>query len=428
MRSTVTLSTMLVLSFGSAAQGADFRVIHDFCTASQDCSDGGYPLGSLTVDAKGNVYGTALVGGPKDAGTVYELKRGHGGQYALKVLYTFCREADCDDGAQPVGGVIRDVNGNLYGMTMSGRGSQDGTVFKLAPRRHGEWTQTVLQFFDGTNGSLPQAGFGYAGATSGLPYDGVSPLYATTKLGGSDATAGTVFEARPDGDGWQFETIANFGHFDEAGFNPINTPVVDAAGNVFVTTGGGVGNESVIALTHGDDGWSEAPVYRFCETCNDQTVRPEGLTLDAAGALIGAAGSAGPYCMTRHHRPWRCGGGIFKLTPDGTDWGYSALYDFCAANNQCVDGVVGMNAPAPVIDAAGNIYGATHDGGSYGGGVLFRIRTDGTYEALHQFCSSQDCPDGSHPAGLGISAEGRIYGVTSQGGARASGTAFEYIP
>jgi len=414
---------MLVLLFGGAAQGASFRIVHNFCEET-NCTDGQNPLGHLTIDAQGNLYGTANGGGAANRGTLYELKRGHGRQFTLKTLYSFCD--GCQGGQQPISGVIRDTSGNLYGMTELGGASGKGVAYKLTPRRNGEWTQTVLQTFTGSNGSYPYATFAYAGATSGLPYDGISPLYGTTLTGGTDPNAGTMFALTPDGANWTFETIFNFSTVagSTTGARPTATPVVDAAGNVFGTAG----SRTVYMLVHGDEGWSEETIYNFCSGCNDNTATPSGLTMDAAGALVGGAGSGGPYCTPGHHGPRRCGGGIYKLTPDGTSWDYTALYDFCAKSKACRDGKIETVAIPPVVDASGNVYGTASDGGKYGFGVLFRIRTDGVYEVLHDFCKPGDCRDGLTPDQLVMAADGSIYGITVQGGPNNAGALFEFQP
>ena len=70
----------------------------------------------------------------------------------------------------PVGGVIMDSSGNLYGTTAGGGANRDGTVFELA---QGSGTITTLASFNGTNGATPQAG---------LIMDSSGNLYGTTRV------------------------------------------------------------------------------------------------------------------------------------------------------------------------------------------------------------------------------------------------------
>ena len=422
MRSAILAATTLVLLFSGAAHGGSFRVIHDFC-AEAKCADGSFPYGSLAIDPQGNLYGTAQGGGTAAHGTVYELNRGRGKQFTLKTLYSYCKEDDCPDGYEAEG-VIRDISGNLYGVMQEGGTSHDGLAYELAPRRNGEWKHTILKTFDDSHGGLPLGTFGYAGSASGLPYDGASPLYGTTHFGGTDPLGGTVFTLTPEGAHWKYETIFNFTDGADDNSEPAGAPVLDASGNLFGTTTDRAAGE-IYELIPGGGGWSEQIVYTPCFSCNDKTYGPGELAIDAAGTLIGGMAYGGPYC-TGHSQ--RCGGGIYKLAPAGTDWDYTALYDFCAKNKQCRDGNEDTTYPAaPVIDASGNIYGTVSRGGKHGFGVLFRIGTDGTYEDVHDFCALANCSDGSYPHNLVMAADGVLYGIATQGG-NGAGAVFEFKP
>jgi uncharacterized repeat protein (TIGR03803 family) len=89
--------------------------------------DGFYPLGGLVRDAAGNLYGTTLMGGKLGFGTVFKVRQN--GKRIL--LHSF--RGGTKDGANPYGGVIRDAAGNFYGTTYAGGRSNNGTVFKLTP-------------------------------------------------------------------------------------------------------------------------------------------------------------------------------------------------------------------------------------------------------------------------------------------------------
>jgi uncharacterized repeat protein (TIGR03803 family) len=145
--------------------------------------DGDYPLAGLVRDAEGNLYGTTAGGGANFWGTVFKLDKGNN----ETVLYSFCSQGSCADGASPFGGVVRDKEGNLYGTTFRGGASGDGTVFKLS--RTGN--ETVLHSFtgsaDGGDGSNPVAS---------LVRDAKGNLYGITQYGGTN-NYGTVFELTP---------------------------------------------------------------------------------------------------------------------------------------------------------------------------------------------------------------------------------------
>jgi uncharacterized repeat protein (TIGR03803 family) len=144
----------------------------------QDGADGMWPVAGLTLDAAGALYGTTYFGGnSQNDGVVFKLTAS-GSRYTESVLYRFNGQRD---GYWPVGGLIADADGTLYGTTYQGNGSGCayhngcGTVFKLAPNASGSsYTQTVLYTFHGRDGARPD--------TALILSKGV--LYGTTQEGG----------------------------------------------------------------------------------------------------------------------------------------------------------------------------------------------------------------------------------------------------
>jgi uncharacterized repeat protein (TIGR03803 family) len=142
--------------------------------------DGGLPLGGLTRDSAGNLYGAAQAGGTSAAGAGVVFKLDTSGNETA--LYSF---TGGDDGAFP-GWVtpVRDSAGNLYGTTTSGGTAGQGVVFKVDPSGN----ETVLHSFTGgSDGGDPLAG---------LTVGPGGKLYGTTFFGGS-MNAGAVFEVKP---------------------------------------------------------------------------------------------------------------------------------------------------------------------------------------------------------------------------------------
>src|SRR5437667_350176 len=110
-------------------------------------------MGSLTIDASGNLYGTTQLGGSADQGVVFQLTPVKGGWQSMTV-YNFCSLANCADGEGPAGGLVWRA-GKLYGITVYGgvakcSGVYCGTVFQLSPS-NSNWQETVLYSF--TDGS-----------------------------------------------------------------------------------------------------------------------------------------------------------------------------------------------------------------------------------------------------------------------------------
>ncbi len=161
-------------------------------------TDGIQPyVGSLIFDKSGALYGTTNVGGLYNHGTVFKLTppATTGGVWTETVLHNFeggVQQGNTggDDGSQPLGSLIFDKSGALYGTTVAGGslGLNGGTVFKLTPPVIGNaaWTETVLHSFAGNDGLYPPAG---------VIFDKSGALYGTTQ--GGALGYGTVFKLTP---------------------------------------------------------------------------------------------------------------------------------------------------------------------------------------------------------------------------------------
>ena len=87
------------------------------------------PTGSLTFDSSGNLFGSSLIGGANGDGFVFKLTPSAGG-WTVTDLYDF---QGLEDGANPMGNVILDSNGNLYGTTVLGGAHGSGVVWEITP-------------------------------------------------------------------------------------------------------------------------------------------------------------------------------------------------------------------------------------------------------------------------------------------------------
>src|SRR5438132_1655370 len=122
------------------------QVLYSFCQQT-GCSDGATPHAGLITDSAGNLYGTTYFGGnASDAGTVFQLTPNGSGGWTQTVLYAFCQQDACADGQNPRSGLIIDGSGNLYGTTTAGGSNGYGAMFELTPSGKA-WSQTVLYSF-----------------------------------------------------------------------------------------------------------------------------------------------------------------------------------------------------------------------------------------------------------------------------------------
>jgi uncharacterized repeat protein (TIGR03803 family) len=210
-------------------------------------ANGARPYAGLIIDAAGNLFGTTQNGGPNDWGTVFEIPKTSAGYGTLTTLASF----NLTNGGNPIGGLISDAAGNLFGTAESGGVNGWGTVFEIAKTSTGYSPPITLASFNGANGALPAAG---------LISDAAGNLFGTTGLGGANGnvldTYGTVFEIAKTSTGYgPLTTLASFNGAN--GANPEAGLIIDAAGNLFGTTKvgggsscGGPGCGTVLEIAH----------------------------------------------------------------------------------------------------------------------------------------------------------------------------------
>jgi uncharacterized repeat protein (TIGR03803 family) len=254
--------------------------LHVF-TAVPDGSHPGY--GALFFDQSGNAYGTTIGGGATNYGTVYELTPSIGG-WTEQVIYRF---SDGLEGGFPYGGVVGDSAGNLYGTTIAGGTNDVGTVYQLTPTESG-WTGTVLYSFTGGNDGETPIG--------NLIIDASGNLYGTASEGGLNG-GGTVFELSPSENGWTFTLLYGLTGDPNGSAGPWGGLTTDAAGNLYGTTGydGPLSQGSVFELERSSDGWNYIDLYDFQGTVNDGAHPYGNVTQDSNGNLFGTATAGGAY-------------------------------------------------------------------------------------------------------------------------------------
>jgi uncharacterized repeat protein (TIGR03803 family) len=138
----------------------------------------------MMMDGAGNLYGTTLYGGGSGSGVVFQLTPDQTGTaWTETVLYSFCSQSNCTDGGRPYAGLTMDATGNLYGTTENGGNggrAGPGVVFQLTPDQTGAaWTETVLYSFCSQTGCADGAT-----PLAGLIMDGGGNLLGTTADGG----------------------------------------------------------------------------------------------------------------------------------------------------------------------------------------------------------------------------------------------------
>ena len=338
-----------------------------------------------------------------------------------KVILNF----NSTDGQSPAGNLIADAAGNLYGVTYLGGidcapNPGCGLVFRLS-KVGGVWKETILHKFTGGNdGYYPTS----------LILDSVGNLYGTTDNGGGRGGScnrgigcGVVFKLIPAASGtWPERILYRFSGGD--GLQP-NALAFDSHGNLYGTTRNGGGGSTSCAPTGGcgvvfeltpaaSVPWKLTDVHVFTYSSTNDPGLPTGLAIGAGDVI---------YVTTDSY--------IVQFTPGAGEWTSSVIHSF-AENG---DGL--FPSASVILDAAGNVYGITGNGGSDNRGVVFELSpgsgSEWTESILYSFGTGSDGrgPDSQ----LAFDAAGNLYGATFYGGGTAGkctpdgcGTIFKLTP
>jgi uncharacterized repeat protein (TIGR03803 family) len=203
----------------SSGGGWNEKVIYSFAGP-----DGASPYDPPTIDAAGNLYGTASTGGAHNVGVVFELSPNSSG-WIEKILYNFTGR---QDGGYPQAGLLLDSEGNLDGVNFDNQtdSESNGVVFRLTPNAQGGWTESTLHAFTGTDGEDPRGP---------LSQDSAGNLYGTAYIGGVNGT-GTVYKLSPNSKGgWSVQVLDDFAG-STGGYAPLGGVIPDSLGRIYGTT------------------------------------------------------------------------------------------------------------------------------------------------------------------------------------------------
>jgi uncharacterized repeat protein (TIGR03803 family) len=399
---------VIVVAFSLNASAQTENVLYTF---TEGTKSGASPSSGVVSDADGNLYGVTTAGGTHNYGIVYELTQVLTGKlkgtWKFKILHSFA--GGTKDGKGPVGNLVLDASGDLYGVTETGGAHGLGIAFELVKPKSGAWKETVLYTFgaDASDGGLPQAG---------MIFDAAGNLYGTT-AGGGEFGEGTAFELVPQETApWKETILHGFGSGSD-GTIPVAALVMDKEGNLYGTTEfGGAGGEclfgaasgcgTVFELAKSEGDWTETVLYSFQNNGTDDGNYPlASVVLDANGNLYGT--EYGDQSEDDGDTGW-----VFQLAHSGGSWTYNEIlylgcYEDCPYGTYPIAGVA--------LDSAGNLYTATTQGGLYGGGTLLQF-TSGTWNVSvpYQFSGSIG---GYNPAVTPlVTKSGQLLGTTVYGG------------
>ena len=391
--------------------GQTLTTLYDFGGVRRD---GEYPQPGVVFDQKGNLWGTATLGGdPDGGGTIFELIPPVGGGTPWTEV-TIHRFHGAPDGETPESRLTIAPSGVLYGTTYLGGENDLGAAFQAVPPRTpgNPWNVRIIHSFGGAPGD------GMNPNSSLLAADGV--LYGVTQSGGSMG-GGTVYSLTPPSEPrgpWTESVLYRFRDLPDA-IIPSGDLARDAEGNLYGNALlGGANNLGAVfrlsppAVPGGR--WRETVIHSF--NGDDGTLPAGALLVDGNGVIYGTTVGGGD----------QPGGTVFALTPPaipGEPWTHAVLYNFSGGR----DG--GGPESGVIMDQEGQLFGTTSSGGDgfpNSGGVVFVLSPPGepggawTETVLHSFGGN----DGFRPSRL-VLRDDALYGTTAQGGAFTEGTAFE---
>jgi uncharacterized repeat protein (TIGR03803 family) len=181
----------------SITTSGTLTTVYSFCSQS-NCTDGANPFAGLVQGTDGNLYGTTRYGGANGQGTVFKVTTSG----TLTMLYSFCSQSNCTDGANALAGLVQETNGKFYGATSGGGANADGTVFSISVGL-GPFVETLPA--SGNVGAVVKIlGTSLTGATS-VTFNGTAATFTVkskseiTTTVPTGATTGTVQVVTPGG-------------------------------------------------------------------------------------------------------------------------------------------------------------------------------------------------------------------------------------
>jgi len=370
--------------FALEPDGSAFRPLFDAFSSIPDLHEsGGFPA-AVIQGIDGALYGTTTEGGASEGGTVFRMNLDGSGLRTLKYL------GDAASGRIPTSKLVQAADGVLYGTAEIGGPSGAGTAFRISPDGSGF---TVLKSFDG---SISGAGPGEL--VVGL--DGA--LYGTTYSGGT-AGFGTVFKLSTDGSA--FTVLRSLNRTSDGSVPGSHlTQGSDGALYGVASQGGSQGHGTAFKLNPDGTGFTVLVNFDVLTTGGGPVA---GLTMGLDGALYGLTSSGGQQGS----------GTVFKLSTDG--FAFAVIASF--------DGTTGYGPGGALLQGSdGALYGTTDYGSPGGYGTLFTLNRDGS--SFVPLLGFDLLGTGVGPNALIQGEDGLLYGPVHEGGSTGGGAVYRFDP
>jgi uncharacterized repeat protein (TIGR03803 family) len=324
----------------------------------------------------------------------------------FETLYSF--PADDTRGASPLGSMVQDASGALYGITANGGKMRKcmggcGVVYKLTPTKTGPWRQTIVHAFANTDGEYPNDGLT-------LGPDGT--IYGTTSYGGS-LGGGTVFSLTPPAPGhtnWTHMILHEFDANSTNNYAQYGKVIPGTDGALYGMNGAAGSDKGTIwQLTKTKSGWRYKSIYHLNGGLNPQN----GLVQDAQGRLYGTGSNGGAGDV----------GVLFRLSPpamEGGEWSFHIIHEFS------MDPADASYPGGQLALRNGVLYGQADSNVAGEGSVMFRVTLPNSFEIFYRGDEATQGNFGG--AGITLDSDGTIYAVNQQKGPSNAGTLFKLMP
>ena len=355
--------------------------LHDF----DGIATGTGPETKFCQASNGLLYAMTFQGGVNDKGIIFEYD-------ILSGIITKKFDFNGNNGRMPAGNFIEYEDGFLYGMTANGGISDRGVLFRYDPA-NGNITK-LMDFYD-EFGEVP-----YSTLTVGPDEN----LFAVTYWGGIYPTGGVLFEYNPVNGIYTKRFDFRYAPTGSTAFSDL---MKATDGMIYGTAydGGDLFAGTIYRIDPDDQTFEN--VYNF-DYFNNGGSPMGGLIQATNGMLYGMANGGTNF-----------DGVIYAFDP--VSLSLTVLQHFDELNS-------GKDPRGNLLQASnGKMYGMTMKGGTNQDGVIFEydIATS-TFTKLFDFL---DATSGKEPkGGLMQATNGKLYGLTSDGGSFGNGVLFEYNP
>lgn len=396
---------------------ASYSILKNF-----DGTDGAKPNGSLIQARDGKLYGITSFGGINNRGVIFSFD-------PISFSYAKLNDFDYSNGAEPSGSLIQASDGKLYGMTPYGGSSGKGVIFSYDPSSS---VYLKLKDFDGTDGEGP--GGNLIQARNGKLY-GITP-------GGGTGNKGVIFSF--DAASAAYTKVKDFDN-SKNGIYPTGSLIQASNGKLYGVTSAG-GSSVFYGVIFSFDPFS-SKYKKLVDLDLTNGGYPNGSLIQASnGKLYGMSGGGSSiddvifsfdlsssiytnqklFNFANGNDP-RGGfiqatdGKLYAMTSQGGGSDKGVIFSFDPASSayaklkDIASNKDGSNVTASLIQALdGKLYGMTRNGGSNGYGIIFSVDPSSfTFTKLKDF----DGVHGGNPNGSLMQAkDGKLYGITGRGG------------